>query len=1812
LSNVRAIRGIALFGLLLLSACPKPRPELQFLTISPDNARIAQGDSERFIATGVYTDASTKEMTSEVAWTVDDALVAKVSETDPGLVTAVGPGTSTIRAHFNGVTTSRRFTVFEATVRALEVSPAQPVVPLGLPVDLQVFAIHTDLRVENVTASALFTPADSSVCEVQGARLLGKTAGRTTLTVSYQGVRTTIEVTVTAATVQRLDVQPSVTTLPIGLSERFTATAVLSDQSTLDVTSAVDWSSSASAIAFVTNAGADKGLVVARAKGGASITAALDTLRASAAVTVTDATLVRIEVSPSTASAARGTSATFQATGFFSDGSRKDITSQATWSSSDPTVAGLDPGAPGQARALNMGAATITATLGAQAGSATLTVTTAELLSLEVTPATPTVARGITTALTATGVFSDGSTQDLTQQATWSVGSATTASVSNVPGGRGVVLGLNEGVTEVLAEVGALTGRTSLTVTAALLTALQVTPGAPTLPAGTSLRLTATGIFSDGTTQDLTAQASWASSAPAVVSVSNGPSRGLVLGLARGTSQVSATLQGHTHSVVVTVTNAVLVSLAVSPSPLTLARGTLAALSAIAIYSDNSSAQVTSQATWSSSDPLVASVSNAPGSEGQVQALATGTTQITASLGGVSALAQLTVTPAQLVSLELSPTTATLAAGLTAPFTALGTWTDATVQDLTAQVTWASSNPSVATISNAAGSYGLASAQQAGSTTVSATMAGKTGTASLTVTAARLVSLSITPPALSVSRGTVSNLVVHGTYTDGANLDLTTQVTWASDDAAVATVSNAAGTEGEVRAVGVGATSLTAQLSGVTAQAAITVTPALLTAIELTPVSPTAPVGTTVAFTATGRYSDSTTQDLTTQATWTSSSPLVAAVSNAAGLEGRAQALAQGTATISATANGRTGTATITVTVAALASIALNPSSPRLAQGTPVQLHATGTWTDGSTLDLTSQATWASSDGAVAQLSNLAPTQGRLLAIAAGTATVSATFLGVVGTTVVTVTNATLLAIDLSPSAPTAPAGLTLQLHATGVFSDGSTQDLTDFATWASSDATRASVSNTAGSEGLVSALLVGGPTVSATALGVTGSTTFTVSSALLTSLSVTPASATVPRGLSQAFTATGSFTDGSTADITDAVTWSTSDSAVATISNASGSHGRATGAGVGSVLLTATLSGRSGSASLAVTPAALVSLDVTPVNPTMPLGLGVQLSATGTYTDGSTRDLTAQVTWASATLATAAVSNGVGTQGLVSSTGLGMVSITATLGTISAATQVTVTAAQLVSVGVTPANLTLPLGLQQQLTATGVYTDGSTQNLTVVAAWNSSDAAVAPVSSSPRGQVTALAQGTSTLTATYGGLSGTTLVTVSPAALLQIQVTPPAPALPAGLTLQLTATGLYSDSSTRDLTETVSWGTSNAARVHVSNAAGTRGLIAGVAVGSASVTATDSGVTGSVTVTVTPAVLQQLQVTPANASRPRGVPQVFTATGVYSNGTTQDLTTTATWASSDPAKVAVSNAMGSQGSGSSLNVGAVTIAATHLGITGSTPFTVTPAQLVSLALSPANASVPLGSVRIMQVTGTYTDGTTQNLTSQASFTSSNLAIVSVSNAVGSLGLVSTTAVGSVTISASALGLSASTTMNVTQAALAFIDLTPSGGSTALGYTRQFIAIGTYTDGTTQVLTTQVTWASSDPAKAFISNAVNSRGLLSPVATGVITVSATWSGVTGSTTHTVTPAVLVALVLTPDTFTLPAAATQQVVATGWFSDGLSQDLTTSVTWSSSAPGVAQVSNAVGSHGLVTGIAAGSATITATSGTHSASAAVTVP
>src|SRR4029077_5876087 len=98
-----------------------------------------------------------------------------------------------------------------------------------------------------------------------------------------------------------------------------------------------------------------------------------------------------------------------------------------------------------------------------------------------------------------------------------------------------------------------------------------------------------------------------------------------------------------------------------------------------------------------------------------------GTANITAASGTVvSPAVTLTVTPATLVSIQVTPPTPSVAKGLTQQFIATGLYTDNSTQDLTSMVTWASDTASVATISNAAGSNGLATSAGVGTANITA------------------------------------------------------------------------------------------------------------------------------------------------------------------------------------------------------------------------------------------------------------------------------------------------------------------------------------------------------------------------------------------------------------------------------------------------------------------------------------------------------------------------------------------------------------------------------------------------------------------------------------------------------------------------------------------------------------------------------------------------------------------------------------------------------------------------------------------------------------------------------------------------------------------------------------------------------------------------------------------------------------------------------------------------------------------------------------------------------------------------------------
>ena len=472
-----------------------------------------------------------------------------------------------------------------------------------------------------------------------------------------------------------------------------------------------------------------------------------------------------------------------------------------------------------------------------------------------------------------------------------------------------------------------------------------------------------------------------------------------------------------------------------------------------------------------------------------------------------------------------------------------------------------------------------------------------------------------------------------------------------------------------------------------------------------------------------------------------------------------------------------------------LTSIQVSPANSTIDIGQTQQFTAVGTFSDGNTQDLTNLVNWSSSNTNVAAISS----SGLALSHGQGSSMISATFNTVdgpvTGTTTLSVA-VTLESLTITPVSPSIANSTSLQLTVTGIFSDGSTQDLTASASWSSSSNGTATVS----SKGLVTATGGGTATITATEGGVSSATTLTVTSAVLTAITITPPGSSIAKGTSEQLTATGTFSDGTTQDLTAFVTWTSSAPSLAAISNAAGSQGLMTGSGAGSATITATQGVVSGSTTVTITPAVLTSIAVTPAQPSVANGTTVQLTATGTFSDRTTQDLTASAIWTSSSNAIATVSSG----GLVRGTGVGSATITATQAGVSGATIVTVTTAVLSSITITPTNTSIAQGTSQQLTATGTFSDGTTQDLTAFVTWISSAPSLVTVSNADgsQGLATGSGVGNATITATQGGLSGITTVTVTPATLTSITITPPNPSIAKGTSAQLTATGTFSDGS--------------------------------------------------------------------------------------------------------------------------------------------------------------------------------------------------------------------------------------------------------------------------------------------------------------------------------------------------------------------------------------------------------------------------------
>jgi uncharacterized protein YjdB len=1096
----------------------------------------------------------------------------------------------------------------------------------------------------------------------------------------------------------------------------------------------------------------------------------------------------------------------------------------------------------------------------------------------------------------------------------------------------------------------------------------------------------------------------------------------------------------------------------------------------------------------------------------------------------------------------VSPSTTTVSIGAQIPL-------QASVKDAEGKVVpgvpvqWTVQDSKIATVSTS----GVVTGVAVGTTQVAANANGKSGIAAITVQKTPVASVTVRPSRIDAVPGVKTALT--GIAYDAAQNTLSDRtIVWTTSNSGVATVD----AEGMVTAVGPGSATITGTVEGKSDISTVTVTQAPVATVAIVPNPLSMSVSQSTQLSAVAR--DANGAVLTGRpVTWTSSNTAVATVS----ATGMLNAVAEGNTTITATTEGKSGTAAVTISKFAVGSVSVQPSTNTVVQNASVQLTAVVRDVAG-TLAPDRVVAWSSSNTAVATVS----ASGIVTGVTPGNVTITATSEGQSGTAAVNVLIAPVSSVTVTPGSATVPIGQTTTLTATTKDALGNT--LTGRAvTWTSGNTSVATVS----SSGVVTAVAVGSSVITATSEGKTGTATITVPPLAVGSVVVAPAAPALIVGQTTTLSATVKNVQGTV--VTDrVVTWETSNANVATVSTV----GTVTAVGAGTATITATSEGKSGSSVATVTlpPVATVTFG----SPTASVIIGQTSTLSPILKDANGNVLTGRVvTWASSSTNIATVSSA----GVVSGVALGSSTITATSEGKSGTITVTVIPVPVGTVTVTPPTANVIATQTVPLSVTVKDLNGTVVTNRPVA-WTTSSSTIATVSSS--GVVTGVAPGTATITATSEEKSGSSTITVAAIPVASVTLSPTNIPL---LVAQTTTPSI----TVRDALGTivtnrvVTWGSSNSAIASVSSA----GLITGVAAGTATITATSEGKSGSTTVVVTVAPVNSVTIAPTSANVVIGQTTTLAATVKDANGTVLTDRPVA-WNSANPTVATVS----ATGVVSGVAVGTATITASAEGKNALATVTVLPVPVATVTVSPP--TLTLTTIQTGTLSATTKDANGNVLTGRAvSWSSSNPLVATVSQS----GLVTALIPGSTTITATSEGQSGTSTVTVNLVPVSTVTVTPSPSSAFIGGTTQLSA--TPKDALGNTLTGRtITWGSSNTNVATVSQ----TGLVTGVAAGSATITATSETKSGTSTVTVTQAPVATVTVSPSSSIIAENGTVTLTAT--LKDANGNVLTgRTITWSSTNNNTATVTQT----GVVTGQKQGTVTIRATSEGQTGSATVTV-
>ncbi|WP_419890795.1 Ig-like domain-containing protein [Paenibacillus xylanexedens] len=756
--------------------------ELSKIVVSKNEMSLEVGDSGSVTVTGVYSDNTSANVTISTTWSSEDTSIATVYN---GAITAKKEGKATITAAYQGQSQTVQVKVTKK-VKALSKNVQSLDLRTGDTKEIILTATYSDNETNNAAAStAEWSTSDEKVATVVNGKVTGQSAGTAVITAKVGSQSVTVDVNVEV--VKRVDVDKQQVNLLLNKSESVKVTATYPDGTTKDVTDLAEWTSSNEKVADVL-----KGEITGYSAGSAKITAKYGTKSVSVDVDVDLTSKLSVEKQSIFFRLSETTkTANVVVTASYPNSSDVNVTDQATWTSSNEKVATVFKG---QITAISAGSTTIKATYSGKTVEIAVDVDTARYLDIKDVndKLSMSVAGGNKSkTLVANAEYIDGSTEIVTSKATWTSSNADVVYVSN-----GDLIAYKSGTATITVAYGGKTVKFTVNVDVADKYEMDKKKASVAVGGTTSAKVLA--LYGE-TSKDVSEDATWSSSSDKIAEVD---SKGVITGVATGKVTITAKIEGKTLTLPVEVGMASgleadvnFVVLSAKETQTILLTGT---------DEDGNTLDVTSEATWKSSNSRVADVK-----KGVITGNSSGKANITAEYGSKKVTIQVEVDV--ITRIEASELALSLKSGDTADLTVTAFLSDGSERDVTDKAEWKTNSYKVAQVTK-----GKVKATGSGKAKITAKYGSKSVTIALDVDTLKY--LQTDKVTLTMKPGEKVTVAATATYADGSEANVSKPALWKSSRIATASVK-----DGIIQANGKGKATITVTFAGVKTKVTVVV-----------------------------------------------------------------------------------------------------------------------------------------------------------------------------------------------------------------------------------------------------------------------------------------------------------------------------------------------------------------------------------------------------------------------------------------------------------------------------------------------------------------------------------------------------------------------------------------------------------------------------------------------------------------------------------------------------------------------------------------------------------------------------------------------------------------------------------------------------------------------------------------------------------------------------------------------------------------------------------------------------------------------------